>query len=252
MSTIVRKYRMLLVGISLLIVGAALMNIQGVSWSAETTPETGELKVVDLPIKYEIIREDNDYMVFASYDQASVEDVQKAIRAMRQTGDEWASQGRTFRASIVFARPLAIDELRAFVKENGLLVYGNVGRAWRQDGLATELLLPPEWEKDANGNFRLFKPLVGGDPIDPTSLAMGTDDKQMVGIISTEVELNADNYAGVVNDQRVAAIDVLKQVFIDLVKQKHSTAVVEHIWVPQSMVYGAMEQTGMVSRQSDK
>lgn len=252
MLTITRKFRLPLVGISLLIVGAALMNIQGVSWSAETTPEIGVVNVVDLSVQYEVIREDNDYMVFASYDHASVEDVQKAIRAMRQTGDEWASQGRTFRASIVFAEPLTVDEFRAFVKDADVLVYGSVAWAGRQDGEITAIGLPPVWEKDTNGNHKLFKPQVSGDPIDPMILAAGTDDKQMLGIVNTEVELNASNYERVMKDQRVAAIDVLKQVFIDLVKQKHPTAAIEHIWVPESMVYWAMEEAGLVSRQKNR
>ncbi len=251
MLTMIRRFPLPIVGIGLVIVGAVFFNIQGVSWSAETTPEAGVLNVVDLPIKYEIIREDNDYMVFASYDHASVEDVQKAIRAMRQTGDEWASRGRTFRASIVFVTPLNVDEFRAFVKDMDVLVYSSVARAWRNDGNTTEMSLPPVFEKDKDGNPKPFKPQVGGDPIDPEILALGTDDKQMMGIVSTEVELNAGNYERVRKDQRVAAIDVLKQVFIDLVRQKHPTAAIEHIWVPQSMIYAAMEQTGLVTQQNN-
>jgi len=45
---------------------------------------------------------------------------------------------------------------------------------------------------------------------------------------------------------------VLKQVFIDLVKQKHPKAAIEHIWVPQSMVYWVMEKTGLVTQQFNR
>lgn len=249
MLTTISRLGLLVVGLGLIIVIAALVNIQGVSWSAETTPEIGVVNVMDLPVQYEIIREDNDYLVFASFAHTSGEEVQKMIQAMRQVSDGWVSQGRTFRVSIVFAKPLTVDEFRAFVKDAEVLVYGSVARAWRSDGNATEMLLPPVFEKDRDGNPKLFKPQVGGDPIDPQILAAGIDDKQMLGIVSTEVDLNADTYTHVIKDQRVIAIDVLKQVLIDLVQQKHPAAASDHIWVPQSMVYGVMEETGLVTRQ---
>lgn len=252
MSAVVRKIKLLPILVGFVALVALLLNVQGVMWSAETTPETGVVNVADVPVKYEVIREDNDYMVFANYDYTSADDVKGVIRAMRTTADTWASQGRTFRASIVFVKPLTVDEFRAFVKEMDVLVYASTAWAWRNEGEITELGLPPVFEKDENGNPRLFYPQEGGDPIDPMILAQGTDDKQVVGIVSTEVEFNSGNYKQVVKDERVAAIDVLKQVLIDMVEVKDPAAEVEHIWAPQSVIYWAMVETGLLSQPSKR
>jgi hypothetical protein len=166
---------------------------------------------------------------------------------MKQTAATRVSEGRPVRATLTFTAPLAVETFRDFVSTHHLLVYSSNARAWFGEGQLGEMGLPPEFETNPNGQTWLFHPKPGGNPIDPDILASAVENRDFLGIVSTEVDLDQAAFERVIGDSRVAVVDVLKQLMIDEIHDYYPFASNEKIFVSQSMMYDVWERTRLGS-----
>lgn len=228
------------------VVLAGFLTIPNTSWSSERTPETGTMALQDLSVKYEVINEDGQYTVWYDYAQDSPAAVQNAVQAMRATAAQWATQGKIFKATLVFAPLISLDELKKFVKETGVVSHGinAIGKASDQ---YVGIVLPPTLDVDDAGNLLWNTPKTDGEPIDPEAVASVTETMPLMGVFSVDVTLDADLYAKVAQDQRVYAIDILQQALSDQIIQTQHGVLPGSIQVKQSVVFDTMYRLGMVT-----
>lgn len=217
-----------------------------VSWSAETTPEIGVVALQDLSVKYEVIKEDGNYTVWYDYAQDSPVAVQSAVQAMRATAAQWAAQGKTFKATLVFVPPISLDDLRKFVKETGVVSHG-INAVGKTNGQYVGIVLPPMLDVDDEGNLLWNTPQLDGEPVDPEAVARVTEDMPLIGVFGVDVMLDAELYAKVAQDKRVYAIDILQQALSDQVVQTHDDVLLRSIQVKQSVVFDTLYRLGMVT-----
>lgn len=228
------------------VVLAGFLTIPNTSWSSERTPETGTMALQDLSVKYEVINEDGQYTVWYDYAQDSPAAVQNAVQAMRATAAQWATQGKIFKATLVFAPLISLDELKKFVKETGVVSHG-INAVGKTNGQYVGIVLPPMLDVDDEGNLLWNTPQLDGEPVDPEAVARVTEDMPLIGVFGVDVMLDAELYAKVAQDKRVYAIDILQQALSDQVVQTHDDVLLRSIQVKQSVVFDTLYRLGMVT-----
>jgi hypothetical protein len=225
---------------------AVFLTIPNTSWSSERTPETGTMTLQDLSVKYEVIKEDGNYTVWYDYAQDSPVAVQSAVQAMHATAAQWAAQGKTFKATLVFAQPISLDELKKFVEETGVVSHG-INAVGKTSDQYIGIVLPPTLDVDDAGNLLWNTPQPGGEPVDPEAVASITEEMPLIGVFSVDVMLDAGLYAKVAQDERVYAIDILQQALSDRITQTQRGALPGSVQVKQSVVFDTMYRLGMVT-----
>src|SRR3954468_18838303 len=68
-------------------------------------PESGQLRLGSLVVNYQVGVDEGDYLVSYSYPASTEDEVRAAQAGLRQTAAAWAAQGRSFKATLVFAQP---------------------------------------------------------------------------------------------------------------------------------------------------
>ena len=191
--------------------------------------------------------EAGDYIVTYEYARSSAADVQAAAAALNRTAVHLAGSGSPFKATLVFARPLSIDEFTSFTRKVGIAPVTSIIRAVDPEkGGIIKLGAPAEYAQDAHGRFLIGIPKLGGKPIDTDGLARYTKGRKslrILGVISTDVILDAATHENVQRDPRVYAVDDMEHVITDLVRKERPDVQAEHIRVRWSILYPAMEDT---------
>jgi hypothetical protein len=201
-----------------------------------------------LPIQYNIApQDDGSYWVFCDYARATTTDVTAVASSFNREAAKLANSGTPFKATIVFARPLSVTEFTSFVKATGISPTSSELRAVGSKGELLKVGIPPVWEQDSQGNIRVGHPLAGGDPLDTSKLnpQHWRQSFRVIGVISTDVTLDAQTYKKVSSDNKVFTIDVLPQIIINEVKQKYPNVQADRISVGGSLVYPAMEKVNL-------
>lgn len=248
MLTLKRYSRMLFIAASLVGLATLLASYVPTSWSANVSYEEGQVAFNQMSLKYDIVKDDDDYIVSYQYARDSVTAVQVAASNMRQVAEQFAHSKVPFKATVVFAQPLSIEEFSAFAKDAGVVPMESILRGLDGNGQFIKIGLPPVWAQTDQGYPTIGKPLPGGAPIDPDALTRvlgGWQDVKIVGVISTDVVLDLATYQKVQVDQRVYAVDALEQVLINVVQQKHPGTPIDKIHVQGSILYPALERNGL-------
>jgi hypothetical protein len=246
MGTMPRMLRRMLLCIGLAVVLTGIASGPRPGSSAPPAPETGTLWLGHLPVSYTITQEDGDYIVFPDYAANSPALVHNAALAMRQVAAQWASEGKSYKATLVFSRPLAVDEFKSFMKDAGAVAYSSDLRGLMADGEYDEAGMPPVWAVDPSGFPLIGTPQPGGDVLDPALVAEFTGhQQQFFGVIDTDVMLNAKLYGMVANDSRVYGVDIIQQALTDLVLQRHPEIPPGQLHILQSHLYTLMESAGL-------
>jgi hypothetical protein len=217
---------------------------------ADSGPKTAT--IAGLRYTYWIVPEkDGSYTILSDYALATSAEIQAAINAMDRIGETFASGDSPFEAEIVFAHPLSVVEFRAFAQSAKIAPINNVLRGIDSSGQVAEMHAPPVWAKDANGRLLVGKPVVGGDPLDASALdrfATGHHQIRTVGVVTTDVMLDAQTYAQVRKDPRVYVVDVMRQVLINAVHSAYPGAPNAKIDVVNPALYAALEKARNVLR----
>lgn len=225
------------------------INLRTTPTAAEDLQLTGTLE--DWQFQYTIPQPDVDGTYFISYEyaRATTADVEAAVVAMNRTAAQLARTGSPFKATLVFARPLAVEQFTAFARNNGLTPLNNIIRAVDPErGGVLKIGAPPEFEQDARGRFTLGKPKRGGKPIDIDGMAEFTKGRKSLrinGVISTDVMLDQATYEQVKRDPRVYAVDVMEHVLAGLVREKLADVPANQLVLQWSILYPAMEDTSI-------
>lgn len=191
------------------------------------------------------------FAVSYDYPRRSAADVHAAASAMNQAASTFASSGSPFKATLVFGRPLSLDEFTTFARANGISPAQSELRAIDSEGRPLKVGIAPEYSRDAAGRLLIGQPLPGGEPIDTAALARletGKHTFTVIGVISTEVTLDSASFAKIQRDHRVFAVDVLPQVLINEVRRRHPGAKPGSIWAQDPLLYPAMEATGLAPK----
>ncbi len=174
--------------------------------------------------------------------------VRAAAAAMNAGAAQLALGNAPFGATLVFARPLSTAEFGRFVAATGIAPRGSVVRAVQPDGVRVTMGVPPVWRRDAQGIMLIGQTAPGQVPFDQA----GLDDMQrnhpqdrVLGIVSTDVTLDAATYAKVQGSPQVFAVDVLQEVVLRAIQQRHPGVPAAKISVRQSQLYWSMEDTGL-------
>jgi hypothetical protein len=211
--------------------------------------EEGKGNLGDWQFEYAVSQPDEagDYYVSYEYTRVTPTDVRRAADAMNRTAAELARNGVPFQATLVFAKPLAIEEFTAFARNHDLTpIQSELRGVDPEHGGVVQLGGPPEYAKDDRGRILFGTPKPGGKPIDTDSFYDFVKTRKtlrVVGIITTDVILDAKTYAAVQNDPRVFAIDVMQHVLIQRVHQGHPDIRIEHILVDWTKIYQSLEKT---------
>jgi hypothetical protein len=201
-----------------------------------------------LPIQYNIVpQDDGSYWVFCDYARATTSDVTVVANSFNREAARLANSGTPFKATLVFARPLSVAEFTSFVKTTGISPTSSELRAVGSKGELFKVGIPPVWEQDRQGNIRVGHPLADGEPLDTSKLnpQHWKQSFRVIGVISTDVTLDAPTYKKISSDNKVFTIDVLPQIIINEVKQKYPNAQADRISVGGSLVYPAMEKVNL-------
>ncbi len=240
----------------ILVIGVFLtvMLLGAGPWAAKTEADPGWTSgnLEGMPYRYLIVPDDDgSYTILASYSLASVLEIQTATTAMNRAAETFVKRNSPFAAEIVFARPLAAEDFRAFVREVGIAPIENMARGVNSNGQIVTLGVPPVWAKDAKGHLLIGKTAAGNDPVDPNVLgriAQGLRPTRFIGIFATSTTLDARTYANVQRDARVYVIDIMRQALIDTVRATGLSVPNEKIAVANPPLYAAMEKAGMVPK----
>jgi hypothetical protein len=110
--------------------------------------------------------------------------------------------------------------------------------------------VPAEFASDGRGRTLFGRPKPGGKPIDTDAIARSVDNHHgsLLGVISTDTALDAATYEKVRRDPRVYAVDVMEQVVLDEIRRRHPGAWSDKLQAPGSLLYGAMEETGIAPK----
>jgi len=240
----------LLVGIAAIIAVAVVFFVRGnsaaigVQWK-----DSGSLG--SWRFEYGIHNDEGTYAISYDYPRNSAADVRAAASAMNQTAASFAKAGTPFRATVVFARPLSIDEFTAFARTTGISPTQSELRALDSNGRPLKVGIASEYAHDATGRLLIGHPLQGGEPIDTAALARmqaGGHSFTVVGVISTEVTLDRMTFAKIQRDGRVFAVDVLPEVLTAEVQRQHPGVAAASIWAQDPLLYPAMEATGLAPK----
>lgn len=193
--------------------------------------------------------EDGDYMVLVKYPMDSVADVQTAANALNESAKKLASESQPFQATLVFARPLSVAEFTQFIESAGLAPTGSIVRSIQSDGMRVTTGVPPVWATDANGRVLIGQPAPGQPPFDQGAFDRMNSkhlDDRMLGIVSTDVTLDAAAFEKVKGNPLVYAVDVLQHVITQQIQQQHHGVSANKIQVRPSQLYWTMENAGIV------
>jgi hypothetical protein len=228
---------------------AVVMGIASTSQSyspAPKAPEMGTLMLEQLPVTYTVTPDGGDFIVSHAYAADSPAAVQRAVQAMRQVAAKWAGEGRSYKATLMFGRPLSIDEFKSFMRESGVVAYSSSLRGLMRDGQYDEAVMPPVWAVGTTGFPLIGTPQPGGDVLDPALVAEFTGRQQRVfGVISTDVILDAKLYGAIEHDSRVYAVDIIQQALTNMVLQNYPQISPNQIHVFQSRLFTMMESAGL-------
>lgn len=173
-----------------------------------------------------------NYWVARNNTFSSAEDVTTAVQAMNKTAKKLAQSGVSFKATLVFASPVSPADFKAFAQNNGLAPTASVLQAVGDGGEPQEIGIPP-----------------AGEPLNPQILADVQTRKhnpaRIIGVVTTDVVLDKTSFDKVSQDARVYAIDVLPYIAVEGVKREYPKVEVDKIQVGRSLLYNAMQQTGI-------
>lgn len=184
------------------------------------------------------------------YPRGTGAEVRAAAAAMNAGAAQLALGNVPFGATLVFARPLSTEEFGQFVAATGIAPRGSVVRAVQPDGVRVTLGVPPVWSKDAQGIMLVGQVAPGQVPFEQASLdGMQKNHPQdrVLGIVSTDVTLDAATYAKVQGAPQVFAVDVLQEVVRKAIQGRHPDTPAAKISVRQSQLYWSMEDTGLAA-----
>ncbi len=176
--------------------------------------------------------------------------VRAAAAAMNAGAAQLALGTAPFGATIVFARPLSAEEFGQFVAATGIAPRGSVVRAVQPDGVRVTMGVPPVWSRDAQGLMLVGQVAPGQVPFDQAGLdnmQRNHPQNRVLGIVSTDVTLDAATYARVQGAPQVFAVDVLQEVVLRAIQGRHSDTPAAKISVRQSQLYWSMEDTGLAA-----
>lgn len=246
-----RKLRFIIVMLGSLTALLMLVPQLGINL-AQAGPIEGDGVLDNWPYKYAISKDDDgSYIVTHDYARASMANVRAAASAMNKTADQLARDRTSFKVTLVFVKPLPIEEFRAFARGLGLAPTQNIVRGIDANGKPVTIGVPAIWARDKQGRLLIGQPVPGGEPFDTTALARMTEGHnpiRVVGVISTDVILDSATHAKVRDDSRVYAVDIMEQVLTDLVQQRYPGVPTNKIKAWSSLLYPAMERTGIAPK----
>lgn len=213
-------------------------------WNA---PFEGGVAIGDWQVKYTVSSlEGGNRDVYYEYPYSSKTEVEAAVMALNHAAAQFARNDVPFKATLVFAHPLSIEEFTAFIHTTNIQPVSSMVRL--NEGI---LSAPAEYMQDARGRFLIGQPKPGGKPIDPqalTNITSGGKALKVIGVVSTDTTLNAATYEKARHDPRVYAIDVLAQMLLDDIRHQRPRLRSEELQIRNSLLYGAMEETGIVPK----
>lgn len=192
---------------------------------------------------------DGSYILTYDYPRSSTSDLEVAVAAMNQQAAAYARAGSPFRATIVFDRPLPINRFIALAEQNGLQPTNNVIRAIDPAmGGVIKMTAPPEYEHDARGGVLVGKLKQGGKALDAAGFAEFTKNRpslRVLGVISTDVTLDQASYEKLQATSEVYAVDVMQHLLAEQFLKEHPDVLAEKLQIQWSILYPAMEETGI-------
>ncbi len=194
---------------------------------------------------------DGARIIDVDYPRGTDAEVRAAAAAMNARAVQLALGNTPFQATIVFAQPLSTAEFGQFVAATGIAPRGSVVRAVQPEGVRVTMGVPPVWGRDAQGLLLVGQTAPGQVPFNQVTLdnmQQKHPQDRVLGIVSTDVTLDAATYAKVRGSSSVFAVDVLQGVVLKAIQARHSGVPAAKINVRQSRLYWAMEDVGLVTK----
>jgi hypothetical protein len=249
-----RHLRMMILGAVASVIAVLLVLVAGFRMpTAVAGTIHGSGALADWQFQYTLLPDDDgQYIVSYDYPHASVQEVQAAAAAMNRKAAQLAQSGKPFKATLVFAHPLALDDFMSFAAATGVAPTSSIIRAVDPDkGGVTTLGVPPEFARNANGQLLIGQPAPGGKPLDLEGLkrfTQGSASFRFIGVVSTDVSVDGSTYTKLQQDSRVYALDVMQQVVTDIVQREHPNIAADRIHVQGSVLYAALENSGIAPK----
>ena len=204
-------------------------------------PVQGRATLGDWQFEYTVAApEGGNRSVLYEYPRNTAADVEAAAAALNLRATHLAQSGKPFQVTVVFRRPIPIEEFMTFARTTAIMPTGSLVRT--HDGI---MGVPPEFASDGRGRSLIGQPKPGGKPIDTDGLARWTGGHHgsIIGVISTDTILDATTYEKVRRDPRVYALDVMRQVLTDEIQRRHPGMWGSKLQIRSSLLYGSMEET---------
>jgi len=241
-------------GLLAAIVGIVMLMSSGTEVSADITnsaavrsPKTINDTLEGWQYKYNIAPQ-GEGIYWANYDyNLPAPQVKVAVNAMNQAATRLAKSGMAFNVTLVFAKPLPLDDFKAFVSNTGISPSVSYIQAIASDGQLAEASIPPSKKDIADG-----KALAGSEPLD-SKLINAIQTRQnnplkVLGVVTTDVTLTAETYAKIIANGNVYAFDVTPYLITQRVEREYPDAKPEKIQVARSLLYNAMQRAGIAPK----
>ena len=172
---------------------------------------------------------DGGYWVTRDYTLSS-NDIAVAAKAMNQAAGDFARQGAPFMATLVFAKPVPVADFLNFAHTTGI----HPSSSFLQANHGTSELSVPASANEALDLAKINE--LANGPHNPLT---------GLGVITTDVVLDAGTYAKIVADDRVYAFDVTSELMLAKIKQQDPAVQTSKVQIARSLLYDDMQKAGI-------
>ena len=237
--------RMLIVGLSLCVAVAVAILITILSIGKEVIPAQADAKEAVKSLDGWTYRcqqsqeADGAYSVNCDYASTTKAEVEAAASALNRAAQKLASGSIPFQATLVFARPITVEEFVQFVHQTGIVPTASTLRAYDQQKTTLPITMG-------------IGPAQNGEPLDVEALernSKGRSTLRIAGVFSTDVVLDKTTYVKVRLDTRVYAIDTLAYITHNSVSSDHPSVKDKLISTGVKPLYPEMEKVGIAPKE---
>jgi|GEM_PF-2135334 len=198
---------------------------------------------------YRVVTEDNkSYSVFRDY-KMSTSEFKIAVNALNKSAAKLAKSGEPFKATIIFAKPILLNDFKEFLKQAGLSPNQSFIQAIGTETGLTEASIPPSILASSTG--------ADSKNIEPLDLEIisriqtrSKNPLKIIGVVTTDVVLTRETYEKISTDSKIYVIDVMPQILTKEIKREHPNVQDEYINISRSLLYNFMQKEGIAPKNS--